>query len=47
MRTVIYARVSTKDQSCEPQLRDLRTYCSARASCYIYVFRFGLGQHGR
>jgi DNA invertase Pin-like site-specific DNA recombinase len=30
MRTVIYARVSTKDQSCELQLRDLRTYCSAR-----------------
>src|SRR5579859_3433117 len=26
----IYARVSTKDQSCELQLRDLRTYCAAR-----------------
>lgn len=30
MRVVIYARVSTKDQSCELQLRDLRSYCVAR-----------------
>ena len=30
MRVGIYARVSTKDQSCELQLRDLRNYCSAR-----------------
>ena len=30
MRIGIYARVSTKDQSCELQLRDLRTYCTAR-----------------
>jgi len=30
MRVAIYARVSTKDQSCEMQLRDLRTYCTAR-----------------
>jgi DNA invertase Pin-like site-specific DNA recombinase len=30
MRTAIYARVSTKDQSCELQLRDLRAYCLAR-----------------
>ena len=30
MRTAVYARVSTKDQSCELQLRDLRAYCSAR-----------------
>src|SRR6201993_3041031 len=30
MRAGIYARVSTKDQSCEMQLRDLRTYCAAR-----------------
>jgi len=30
MRVGIYARVSTKDQSCELQLRDLRTYCTAR-----------------
>jgi DNA invertase Pin-like site-specific DNA recombinase len=30
MRTGIYARVSTKDQSCEMQLRDLRAYCATR-----------------
>ena len=30
MRTAIYARVSTKDQSCDLQLCDLRAYCSAR-----------------
>jgi DNA invertase Pin-like site-specific DNA recombinase len=30
MRISIYARVSTKDQSCELQLRDLRAYCAAR-----------------
>ena len=31
MRIALYARVSTKDQSCEMQLRDLRAYCAARA----------------
>jgi DNA invertase Pin-like site-specific DNA recombinase len=30
MNVAIYARVSTKDQSCEMQVRDLRTYCAAR-----------------
>jgi DNA invertase Pin-like site-specific DNA recombinase len=30
MRIRIYARVSTKDQGCELQLRDLRTYCAVR-----------------
>src|SRR6201981_3861933 len=30
MRTAIYARVSTKDQSCALQIRDLKTYCKAR-----------------
>ncbi|MDP9158838.1 MAG: prolyl oligopeptidase family serine peptidase [Acidobacteriota bacterium] len=30
MRTVLYCRVSTKDQSCDLQLRDLRGYCTAR-----------------
>ena len=30
MRTAVYARVSTYDQSCELQLRELRTYCLAR-----------------
>jgi hypothetical protein len=35
MRTAIYARVSTKDQSCDLQLRDLRAYCAARGfSCF-------------
>src|SRR5262245_9950693 len=29
-RVAIYARVSTFDQSCEPQLRDLREYVAAR-----------------
>jgi len=30
MRTGIYARVSTRDQSCDLQIRDLRAYCQAR-----------------
>jgi DNA invertase Pin-like site-specific DNA recombinase len=30
MRIGIYARVSTRDQSCELQIRDLRAYCVAR-----------------
>ena len=30
MRVAIYARVSTRDQSCDLQVRDLRTYCIAR-----------------
>jgi len=30
MGIAIYARVSTKDQNCDMQLRDLRTYCKAR-----------------
>lgn len=30
MRVAIYGRVSTKDQSCDLQLRDLRAYCTAR-----------------
>jgi DNA invertase Pin-like site-specific DNA recombinase len=30
MRVAIYARVSTRDQSCDLQLRDLRIYCTAR-----------------
>src|SRR6202140_2015656 len=31
MRIGIYARVSTKDQSCELQVRDRRAYCTGRA----------------
>ena len=30
MRTAIYARVSTADQNCEAQLRELREYCARR-----------------
>lgn len=30
MRIGIYARGSTRDQSCELQIRDLRVYCTAR-----------------
>jgi DNA invertase Pin-like site-specific DNA recombinase len=30
MRVALYCRVSTKDQSCDLQVRDLRTYCAAR-----------------
>jgi DNA invertase Pin-like site-specific DNA recombinase len=30
MKIAIYARVSTRDQSCELQIRDLRAYCQAR-----------------
>lgn len=30
MRVAVYARVSTKDQSCDLQLLDLRAYCAAR-----------------
>jgi DNA invertase Pin-like site-specific DNA recombinase len=30
MRIGIYARVSTRDQSCQLQIRDLRAYCMAR-----------------
>jgi DNA invertase Pin-like site-specific DNA recombinase len=30
MRVGLYVRVSTRDQNCEMQLRDLRAYCTAR-----------------
>src|ERR1035441_4910773 len=30
MRVAIYARVSTRDQSCALQVRDLKAYCTAR-----------------
>lgn len=29
-RVALYCRVSTTDQTCENQLRDLREYCAAR-----------------
>jgi DNA invertase Pin-like site-specific DNA recombinase len=45
MRIAIYARVSTKDQSCEMQLRDLRAYCASRG--YENVTEYvDIGQSG-
>jgi DNA invertase Pin-like site-specific DNA recombinase len=38
MRVAIYARVSTKDQSCELQLRDLRAYCAARRFSAVHEY---------
>jgi DNA invertase Pin-like site-specific DNA recombinase len=31
-RVALYVRVSTGDQTCENQLRDLREYCAALSS---------------
>jgi DNA invertase Pin-like site-specific DNA recombinase len=46
MRIAIYARVSTKDQSCcELQLRDLRTYCAARGFDLVREY-VDVGQSG-
>jgi DNA invertase Pin-like site-specific DNA recombinase len=45
MRIGIYARVSTKDQSCELQLRDLRAYCAARGFELIREY-IDVGQSG-
>lgn len=36
MRVAIYARVSTQDQSCDLQVRDLKAYCAARK---LTIFR--------
>jgi len=38
MRVGIYARVSTKDQNCELQLRDLRAFCVARNFTIVREF---------
>jgi len=38
MRVAIYARVSTKDQNCELQLRDLRAFSAARNFIIIREF---------
>lgn len=38
MRVALYARVSTKEQNVDMQLRDLRTYCHARG--YSEVFEY-------
>ena len=45
MRAAIYARVSTKDQSCEMQLHDLRAYCAARGFTIIREY-IDIGQSG-
>jgi DNA invertase Pin-like site-specific DNA recombinase len=45
MRIGIYARVSTKDQSCEMQLRDLRAYCTARSFSAVTEY-VDIGQSG-
>src|SRR5438876_10326079 len=45
MRMGIYARVSTKDQSCDLQLRDLRTYCAARGFDLVREY-VDVGQSG-
>ena len=45
MRIGIYARVSTKDQSCDLQLRDLRAYVAARGFELIREY-VDIGQSG-
>lgn len=45
MRIGIYARVSTKDQSCEMQIRDLRVYCTARGFDLVREY-VDVGQSG-
>ena len=45
MRAAIYARVSTKDQSCDMQMRDLRAYCAARGHALIREY-IDIGQSG-
>jgi DNA invertase Pin-like site-specific DNA recombinase len=45
MRIAIYARVSTKDQSCELQVRDLRAYCTARGIELVREY-IDVGQSG-
>ena len=45
MRIAIYARVSTKDQSCELQVRDLRAYGAARGFDLVREY-VDVGQSG-
>ena len=44
-RVAIYARVSTKDQSCEMQLRDLRSYCASRGFTHVREY-VDIGESG-
>jgi len=45
MRSALYARVSTRDQSCEMQMRDLRAYCAARGFTIVHEY-IDIGQSG-
>src|ERR1017187_558329 len=45
MRVALYCRVSTKDQRCDMQMRDLRAYCSARGLTIIREY-IDIGQSG-
>src|SRR6202049_427622 len=45
MRIGVYARVSTRDQSCELQVRDLRVYCAARGFDLVREY-IDVGQSG-
>jgi DNA invertase Pin-like site-specific DNA recombinase len=45
IRAAIYARVSTKDQSCEMQIRDLRAYCAARGFSIVREY-IDIGESG-
>jgi DNA invertase Pin-like site-specific DNA recombinase len=45
MRVTIYARVSTKEQSCDMQMRDLRAYCAAHGLSIIREY-IDIGQSG-
>ena len=45
MRIAIYARVSTKDQSCELQIHDLRAYCAAQGFDLVREY-IDVGQSG-
>src|ERR1039458_1263066 len=44
-RVAIYARVSTKDQSCGMQLRDLRSYCASRGFTHVHEY-VDIGESG-
>jgi DNA invertase Pin-like site-specific DNA recombinase len=45
MRSAIYARMGTKDQSCDMQMRDLRACCAARGFIISREYT-DLGQSG-
>jgi len=45
MRIGIYARVSTKDQSCQLQVRDLHSFCTARGFDLVREY-IDVGQSG-